>query len=142
MGYRLSSFLGGTFELNQPMISSAVVPGVIQVTPNGQTILLMRDAQTTGGYPRIGVVCHESLNEVAQLCPGDLIRFELVATKAQLTLVARLQVDDTVGQPKFNVRMSRFGDCPEQDHKWQLQSPSILNMKHGPPLLVDSDEFT
>ena len=76
MGLRLSSFLDSPLE--QPvMISSAVVPGVIQVTPSGQPILLMRDAQTTGGYPRIGVVCYECLNEVAQLCPGDSIRFEL-----------------------------------------------------------------
>ena len=84
MGYRLSSIvegssdvLGEPTEQQQSMISSAVVPGVIQVTPNGQAILLMRDAQTTGGYPRIGVVCFESLDEVAQLCPGDLVHFEL-----------------------------------------------------------------
>lgn len=84
MGYRLSSFLEGSSDMlgeptvqRQSMISSAVAPGVIQVTPDGQSILLMRDAQTTGGYPRIGVVCYESLNEAAQLCPGDLIRFEL-----------------------------------------------------------------
>ena len=93
MGYRLSSFLEGNVgsetvdskpvdsepdDFKQSMISSAVMPGVIQVTPNGQSILLMRDAQTTGGYPRIGVVCHTSLDEVAQLCPGDLIRFEFI----------------------------------------------------------------
>lgn len=76
MGYRLSSFTAQPLEL-PAMVSSAVVPGVIQVTPSGQCILLMRDAQTTGGYPRIGVVVFESLNEVAQLCPGDSIRFEL-----------------------------------------------------------------
>jgi len=64
MGYRLSSFLEGSVDLKRSMISSAVLPGVIQVTPSGQSILLMRDAQTTGGYPRIGVVC-------------DSIRFEL-----------------------------------------------------------------
>ena len=78
MGYRLSSFLDSDAGLKQSMISSAVVPGVIQVTPNGQSILLMRDAQTTGGYPRIGVVCNEAINEVAQLCPGDSFRFKLV----------------------------------------------------------------
>jgi len=76
MGLRLSGFLDQPLEL-PVMISSAVVPGVIQVTPSGQPILLMRDAQTTGGYPRIGVVCYEGLDEVAQLCPGDSIRFEL-----------------------------------------------------------------
>ena len=82
MGYRLSRFLDTTVASKRSMISSAVVPGVIQVTPNGQSILLMRDAQTTGGYPRIGVVCHEALNEVAQLRPGDSIRFEFGSAKA------------------------------------------------------------
>ena len=77
MGFRLSSFLDQSLELSS-MISSAVVPGVIQVTPSGQPILLMRDAQTTGGYPRIGAVRYELLNEVAQMCPGDSIRFELL----------------------------------------------------------------
>ena len=75
MGFRLSSFLDQDCELPS-MISSAVVPGVIQVTPSSQCILLMRDAQTTGGYPRIGVVDYEALNDVAQLCPGDRIRFQ------------------------------------------------------------------
>ena len=80
MGLRLSSFLDHPLE-QSAMISSAVVPGVIQVTPSGQPILLMRDAQTTGGYPRIGVVRYEWLNEVAQLCPGDSIRFDLETSR-------------------------------------------------------------
>ena len=76
MGYRLSSFLSQPLD-SPAMISSAVVPGAIQVTPSGQCILLMRDAQSTGGYPRMGVALYDSLNEVAQLRPGDSIRFEL-----------------------------------------------------------------
>ncbi len=36
------------------MLSSGVIPGTIQVPPSGQPIILMGDAQTTGGYPRIG----------------------------------------------------------------------------------------
>ncbi|RYY86459.1 MAG: biotin-dependent carboxyltransferase family protein, partial [Comamonadaceae bacterium] len=34
------------------MLSAGVIPGTIQVPPSGQPIILMGDAQTTGGYPR------------------------------------------------------------------------------------------
>ena len=76
MGYRLSSFTNQALDL-PTVISSPVVPGTIQITSSGQAILLMRDAQTTGGYPRIGNVCHAALNDLAQLCPGDFICFKL-----------------------------------------------------------------
>lgn len=48
------------------MLSSGVVPGTIQVPPSGQPIILMGDAQTTGGYPRIGVVIRADLWKLAQ----------------------------------------------------------------------------
>ncbi|MBU2409536.1 MAG: allophanate hydrolase, partial [Gammaproteobacteria bacterium] len=48
------------------MLSSAVIPGTIQVPPSGQPIILMGDSQTTGGYPRIGVVIRADLWKLAQ----------------------------------------------------------------------------
>lgn len=48
------------------MLSSGVVPGTVQVPPSGQPIILMGDAQTTGGYPRIGVVIRADLWQLAQ----------------------------------------------------------------------------
>ncbi|MSE19195.1 allophanate hydrolase subunit 2 family protein, partial [Pantoea agglomerans] len=50
MGYRLE---GRKLERESPreLLSHGVMPGVIQVPPNGQPIVLMADAQTTGGYP-------------------------------------------------------------------------------------------
>jgi len=48
------------------MLSSGVIPGTIQVPPSGQPIILMGDAQTTGGYPRIGVVIRADLWKLAQ----------------------------------------------------------------------------
>lgn len=50
--------------------SSAVVPGTIQLPPNGQPIILMNDCQTTGGYPRIGKVLDEDLGKLGQVRGG------------------------------------------------------------------------
>jgi biotin-dependent carboxylase-like uncharacterized protein len=66
---RMGSRLAGT-ELKRKragdMLSSGVIPGTIQVPPSGQPIILMGDAQTTGGYPRIGVVIRADLWKLAQ----------------------------------------------------------------------------
>lgn len=77
MGYRLEEKLPGALPQNE-LISSGTVPGTIQVTKSGQIILLMADAQTTGGYPRLGVVVSEDLDSLGQKKPGDPIGFEYV----------------------------------------------------------------
>ena len=74
MGYRLLGKELST-ESKQEVISSGIVVGTIQVSNAGQPILLMRDAQTTGGYPRIAVVLPEELDRLAQLKPGEAVRF-------------------------------------------------------------------
>jgi allophanate hydrolase subunit 2 len=56
------------------MLSSGVVPGTIQVPPAGQPIILMGDAQTTGGYPRIGAVIRADLWKLAQAPLGGMLR--------------------------------------------------------------------
>ena len=65
MGYRLE---GPELKRKQgrDLLSHGVVPGVIQVPPSGQPIILMGDAQTTGGYPKIGVVIQADLWKLAQ----------------------------------------------------------------------------
>lgn len=55
--------------------SHGVLPGVIQVPPSGQPIVLLADAQTTGGYPKIGVVIAADLWKLAQLRLGTTLRF-------------------------------------------------------------------
>ena len=74
MGYRLT---GETLELtsNSSMISSGVLPGTVQITKEGTPIILLQDAQTTGGYPRIGILDHQALNRMAHIKPGDRVRF-------------------------------------------------------------------
>lgn len=77
MGYRLHPALTD-FEPDREIISSGIVPGTIQIANSGQPILLMADAQTTGGYYRIANAITADLDQLAQLKPGDELEFSLV----------------------------------------------------------------
>lgn len=55
--------------------SSAVFPGTVQCPPSGQPFLLMAEAQTTGGYPRIAQVIRADRHMLGQLRPGDRVQF-------------------------------------------------------------------
>lgn len=78
MGYKLQ---GEALEVYQErdLLSTAVSKGAVQCTPNGQLIILMNDAQTIGGYPRVGQVAYVDLPILAQLKPNDKIHFEAIA---------------------------------------------------------------
>ncbi len=73
-GYRLA---GSPLEARAPMEmrSHGIVPGVIQVPPGGQPIVQMRDAQPSGGYPKIGTVIEADLWRLGQAPIGSHIRF-------------------------------------------------------------------
>jgi antagonist of KipI len=80
MGYRLNSPLDN-YRTPVEVISSGVVPGTIQVTHSGQLIILLADAQTTGGYPRIANVISVDQDKLAQMRPGDSFSFRLISLK-------------------------------------------------------------
>lgn len=69
MAYRVNNTINLSHTVN--MISSGVIPGTVQITPDGTLIFLMRDAQTTGGYPRILQLSEKSVCDLAQLKAGD-----------------------------------------------------------------------
>ncbi len=69
------------------LLSEAVVPGTLQVPPNGEPILLLGDCQTIGGYPKIAHVITVDLSVAAQLWPGDLVRFHEVSLAETQKLV-------------------------------------------------------
>ncbi len=88
MGYRLQ---GPTIALSEPrqMISEATSFGTIQVPSGGQPIVLMADRQTTGGYPKIANVAAVDLPLLAQMLPGDMVRFEPIGLDLAQDLDAR-----------------------------------------------------
>ncbi|RBW46985.1 allophanate hydrolase [Psychromonas sp. B3M02] len=85
MGYRLK---GKAIEVKQQnFISEGIVLGAIQIPANGQPIVLMRDRQTIGGYPKIGCICQRDLNLLSQATPGTKIQFfeqDLYQAEAEL----------------------------------------------------------
>jgi antagonist of KipI len=61
------------------ILSDAMVPGSIQVPPDGKPIVMAVDGPTTGGYPKIATVIAADLPLLAQLVPGEgEVRFEAV----------------------------------------------------------------
>ncbi|RZS92490.1 biotin-dependent carboxyltransferase family protein [Aquimarina brevivitae] len=59
------------------IITSPVLPGTVQLTPDGTLVVLMRDAQTTGGYPRVLQLSEKAINTIAQTPSGTQLEFEL-----------------------------------------------------------------
>ena len=60
------------------ILTDGMVPGCVQVPPNGQPIVMLGDGPTTGGYPKIATVVSADLGRLAQLVAGDAVRFRLV----------------------------------------------------------------
>lgn len=78
MGYHLSG-KPLVKKVKKELLSTAVTPGIIQVTGSGDLVILLADCQTTGGYPRIAHVAAVDLPLCAQLKPGDAIQFSEIS---------------------------------------------------------------
>jgi biotin-dependent carboxylase-like uncharacterized protein len=96
MGYRLQ---GPALARHEPadILSQGLPLGGVQVPGDGQPIILLADHQTTGGYPLIATVVRADLPLLAQLAPGDRLRFRAVtvdeaqaAYREQLAALAAL----------------------------------------------------
>lgn len=74
MGYQFEEKIKGH---KSSMLTSATLPGTVQLTPSGILIVLMKDGQTTGGYPRILQLSDNSISVLAQKKFGDKISFKL-----------------------------------------------------------------
>jgi allophanate hydrolase subunit 2 len=59
--------------------SEGLVPGAVQVPPDGAPVLFLADHPVTGGYPVLAVVVTADLPLAAQLRPGDTLRFRATA---------------------------------------------------------------
>ena len=77
MGYRLE---GPAIEHKgrADIVSDALLPGAVQVPKNGKPIVIMRDAQTTGGYPKIAVATTPDISLLGQAKPNDTLEFSKI----------------------------------------------------------------
>ena len=63
------------------IISEAITFGSIQIPKDGQPIILLKERQTIGGYPKIGSVLSIDCFKLAQLKIGGMIKFEEIDIK-------------------------------------------------------------
>lgn len=89
MGLRLTA--GGPLPAPDgagDLVSCGVQPGAIQAPPDGRPIVLLADAQPTGGYPVVAVVAAVDRSALARLRPGDRFGFVPVARDKAVALLA------------------------------------------------------
>lgn len=89
--------------------SEAACPGAIQVPGDGHPIILMADAPTVGGYPKIAVVSAADMPIVAQRRPGETLRFEVVTIEQTQKAFRRRATDlSTIAQLAARARSARL----------------------------------
>jgi antagonist of KipI len=106
MGLRLRSE-----PLTRPqreMISEPVCPGTVQVTNDGQCVILGVDGQTIGGYPKIAHVIRADWDWLGQLRPNDMVRFVEVSWE-EAELARRILRDRW---QTWLTRLAVASDCP------------------------------
>jgi len=98
------------------IVSEGIVTGAIQVTGEGQPIVMLPGHATIGGYTKIATVIDADLDRLGQLRPGDTIRFREVSLDEErsapdwslpdLVRLARVATDRRVGAFAFTDRAS------------------------------------
>ena len=92
MGMRLE---GATIEniFDTNIKSEGLVKGVIQITSDGNPIIMLSDHGTIGGYPKIGVVISADYDKLVQLFPGSKIRFQEIELSDAETLFKMYEME-------------------------------------------------
>ena len=99
MGYRLDG--PSVRHKTSDMISDAIPTGAVQIPKDGKPIIMMRDSQTTGGYPKIAVVTTPDISRLGQAKPKDKISFKIVSPAyARIKLIRFL---NTLNRMKNNL---------------------------------------
>lgn len=103
MGFRLA----GPALLRPPMelLSHGILPGTIQLPPSGQPVIQMVDANTCGGYPKLGVVIGADLPRLAQARLGAKLRFRPVDRAT--ALAARAEQTAFIAHVAARIRLVR-----------------------------------
>jgi len=90
--------MGSTLQSGDLIKSEDRQKGIVQLTHEGNPVILMADAQTTGGYPRILRIAPAHIAKLAQCKPGDSIKFNqitedvsILQSKAQRSLLNKIK---------------------------------------------------
>ncbi len=77
MGYKLEG--EPIVPTKEGIISEGITYGAIQIPPDGYPIILLKERQTIGGYPKIGSVIPSDCFTLAQLPIGATVKFEPIS---------------------------------------------------------------
>ena len=79
--------------VNKNIKSEGLLKGVIQITADGDPIIMLSDHGTIGGYPKIGVVISADYDKLVQLPSGSKIKFQEVELADAETLFKLYEMD-------------------------------------------------
>ncbi|SFJ19154.1 biotin-dependent carboxyltransferase family protein [Bradyrhizobium sp. cf659] len=96
------------------IVSDGTVFGSIQIPGNGQPIILLADRQTTGGYPKIATVISADLPRLAQLRPGERVRFEAIEEDVAVKLAREMH--ERIKRIDVSVIEIQRAATPTSDH--------------------------
>lgn len=91
MGLRLIGHLTKKIRTTD-MVTEGVPLGAVQISHDGEPIILFVEHQTTGGYPKIANVISADLHRLGQLRPRDEVRFEFVSVDQALQSLNDLEL--------------------------------------------------
>jgi biotin-dependent carboxylase-like uncharacterized protein len=91
------------------LVSEPVCPGSVQVTRDGQCIVLGVDGQTIGGYPKIAQVISADLDHLGQLRPGDRVQFVRVTLEQAAEIYRRRQAELRNWLIRLRTSLGAFG---------------------------------
>lgn len=83
------------------LASYGLIPGVVQIPPAGEPVIQLAEANTCGGYPRMGTIIAPDLSALVQVAPGGKLRMqqatrdEAIAAR-QTTQTYLVRVTETV----------------------------------------------
>jgi biotin-dependent carboxylase-like uncharacterized protein len=99
MGIRLAGPTLGFVE-TAALPSEGTAPGAVQITAEGQPIVLLAERPTTGGYPKIATVAAADLGLLARTAPGRNVRFERIAFDEARKLLLEREGDLRAGSAR------------------------------------------
>jgi antagonist of KipI len=67
-------------DVEESIISEGLIPGAIQVPGDGKPMIILAEL-VTGGYTKIATIISPDLPTVAQLKPGDQVRFKTISVE-------------------------------------------------------------
>lgn len=99
MGIRLRGESLGFVE-TAALPSEGTASGAVQVTAEGQPIVLLAERPTTGGYPKIATVAAADLGLLVRTAPGRIVRFERIAVDEARRILAEREASVRAGSAR------------------------------------------